>query len=112
MSVVSNIIIYTGVDFQQTFTLENNDSQSALNLTGYTGCAKIKKYESSLTDTPFTVTFTDRLAGKVTISLSSTTTQNLKPGNYAYDFFIHDNSGNITKISEGQVFVKKSVTRI
>ena len=43
----SNIVIHTHTDFEQTFVFEDTDSNSALNLSGYTGCAKIKKYESS-----------------------------------------------------------------
>ena len=112
MSVVSNLIIYTGTDFEQTFTLQDNNSQLPLNLTDYTGCARIKKYETSLTYIPFTITFTNRSQGQVKISLSKDTTTNLKPGNYVYDFFINDSLGDITKISEGQIYIKQSITRI
>ena len=45
MAVFSNnLTIHTGTDFEQTFMLEDGNSNSALDLTGYTGCAKIKKY--------------------------------------------------------------------
>ena len=41
----SNIVIHTGTDFEQTFLLEDSQSNSALNLTDYQGCAQIKRYE-------------------------------------------------------------------
>jgi hypothetical protein len=110
---VNNIIIYTGTTFEQSFFLENNDSLSPLDLTNYSGCAKIKKNESSLTEISFNVTFPNRLNGQVTISLSATETNNLNPGTYVYDFIVKDSiSQKLTKISQGKVFVKKSVTRV
>ena len=47
MAVFSNnLTIHTGTDFEQTFVLEDGNTNSALDLTGYRGCAKIKKYQS------------------------------------------------------------------
>jgi hypothetical protein len=110
---VNNIIIYTGTNFEQSFFLENNDSLSPLDLTYYDGCAKIKQNESSLTAISFNVTFPDRLNGQVTIALTANQTNDLKPGTYVYDFIVRDSiSQKLTKISQGKVFVKKSVTRI
>lgn len=110
---VSNIVIYTGTTITQTFSLENNDSLSPLDLTNYDGCAEMKQNDSSLTTTSFNVTFPNRLNGQVSISLTVQQTNNLKPGTYVYDFVIKDNvSEKLTKISQGKVFVKQSVTRI
>ena len=44
---VTNLVIYTGTKFEQTFVLEDDQTNSAMDLTGYTGCAQIKRYESS-----------------------------------------------------------------
>lgn len=110
---VNNIIIYTGTDFEQTFTLQNANDLNPLDLTDYDGCAEIKTNEYSLTKTPFIITFTNRLLGQVKLSLPSSTTENLKAGNYIYDFFLKNSNQNSTiKVSEGKVFIKKSVTRI
>jgi len=106
----SNIVIYTSTDFDQTFVFEDTTTNSSLNLTGYTGCAKLKKYESSSTAASFEVSFTNRDLGKVKISMGSTITTGLKPGKYFYDVLL--NSGNeITRVVEGTALVKKSVTR-
>ena len=110
---VSNIVIYTWTTFTQTFSLEDNYSLSPLDLTNYDGCAKMKQNDSSLTTTSFTVTFPNRLNGQVSISLTAQQTDNLKPGIYVYDFVIKDSiTEKLTKISQGKVFVKQSVTRI
>lgn len=107
---VSNIIIYTGTDFEQTLTLEDGANNSALNLNSYTGCAQLKRYESSSASGSFNVTFPDRNGGRVAISMGSTTTANLKPGKYFYDLLLN-NGQSVTRIIEGHAIVKQSVTR-
>jgi hypothetical protein len=57
ITYTSNLVIYTGTDFDQTFALEDDQSNSALDLTGYSGCAQLKRYESSSKAADFTVTF-------------------------------------------------------
>lgn len=108
----SNLIIYTGTDFQQSFVLENDDTNALLNLTGYSGCAQMKRYESSSSSTSFTVSFIgDRTNGKVTISLGSSETSSLRPGRYFYDVLLNSPQGITSRVVEGEVFVKKAVTR-
>ena len=44
MAVFStNLTIYTVTDFEQTFLLEDSNSNSALNLTGFTGACRMQK---------------------------------------------------------------------
>lgn len=107
---VSNLTIYTGTDFEQTLTLEDGASNSALNLNNYTGCAQLKRYESSSVSGSFDVTFPDRDGGRVAISMGATTTSNLKPGKYFYDLLLN-NGESVTRIVEGHAIVKQSVTR-
>lgn len=113
MSVfTNNLIIYTGTDFQQTFVLEDDQSNSLMNLYGYSACAQMKRYESSSTSTSFNVSFVgDRTNGKVTVSLGSSATAGLKPGRYFYDILLNSPQGLTSRVIEGEVFVKKSVTR-
>jgi len=106
----ANIVIHTNTDFEQTFMFEDTSTNSALNLYGYDGCAKIKKYESSSIAGSFDVTFTNRDLGKIRISMGSTVTGSLKAGKYFYDILLNK-SGEITRVVEGTVLVKKSVTR-
>lgn len=112
VTYTANIVIYTGTDFDQTFVLEDDQTNSALNLTGYSGCAQMKRYESSSKTADFTVTFSNqRDTGRVTISLGSTTSASIKPGKYFYDLLLNSPTGTTTRVVEGTALVKKSVTR-
>lgn len=112
LTYTTNLVIYTGTDFDQTFVLEDDQTNSALNLTGYNGCAQLKRYESSSKTADFTVTFANqRNTGRVTISLGSTESAAIKPGKYFYDLLLNSPTGTTTRAVEGTVLVKKSVTR-
>ena len=112
VTYVSNLVIYTGTDFEQTFVLEDAQSNSVMDLTGYNGCAQMKRYESSLKTADFTVSFANiRTTGRVTISMLSSETSALKAGKYFYDLLLNSPSGTTTRAVEGTVLVKKAVTR-
>jgi len=107
----SNLVIHTGTYFEQTFVFESETSNYRLDLTGYTACARLKKYESSSPAATFEIAFTSRYLGKIRLSLTETATANLKPGKYFYDVLLNDGS-KIIRVIEGQATVKKAVTRI
>tara|TARA_B100001758_G_scaffold41951_1_gene33122 strand:- start:73 stop:423 length:351 start_codon:yes stop_codon:yes gene_type:complete len=112
---VSNLVIHTGTDFKQTFIFENESSNSALDLTGYTGSGQIKRYDSSSKAADLTLDFGNaeqRTTGKITVEMSSTVTSDLKSGRYFYDIRLTNANGKIEKVVEGVVIVKQSVTRI
>jgi len=112
VTYVNNLVIYTGADFDQTFVLEDAISNSIKDLTGYTGCAQMKRYESSLKTADFQVSFAnDRTTGRVTLMLLAADTANLKPGKYFYDLLLNSPEGSTTRAVEGTVLVKKAVTR-
>tara|TARA_B100000424_G_C22827748_1_gene442372 strand:- start:332 stop:667 length:336 start_codon:yes stop_codon:yes gene_type:complete len=107
---ISNIIIDAGADFNQIFTLEGSNN-SALNLTGYTATAKMKKHPASLNDTAtFSVSVINAVLGQLKISLGSTTTKDIKPGRYSYDILLNDGSVK-TRIVSGSAIVTAGVTR-
>tara|TARA_S200000501_G_scaffold243233_1_gene227761 strand:+ start:403 stop:741 length:339 start_codon:yes stop_codon:yes gene_type:complete len=111
MAVFSNnLTIHTGTDFEQTFVLEDGNTNSALDLTGYSGCAKIKKYQSSTVAGTFTLAFTNRATGKIRITMEDSVTINLKAGKYFYDVLLNSGS-NVERVIEGEVLVKRAVTR-
>ena len=56
---LNNLVVYTGTDFEQTFVLEDELANSALNLNNYTGAANIRKYEGSTIAGTFLITFTN-----------------------------------------------------
>ncbi len=107
---ISNIIIDAGADFNQIFTLEGSNN-SALNLSGYTATAKMKKHPASLNDTAtFSVSVVNALLGQLKISLGSATTKDIKPGRYSYDILLNDGSIK-TRIVSGSAIVTAGVTR-
>ena len=107
---ISNIIIDAGADFNQIFTLEGSNN-SALNLTGYSATAKMKKHPASLNDTAsFSVSIVNAQLGQLKISLGSATTKDIKPGRYSYDILLNDGSVK-TRIVSGSAIVTAGVTR-
>tara|TARA_B100002019_G_scaffold232032_1_gene205802 strand:- start:259 stop:609 length:351 start_codon:yes stop_codon:yes gene_type:complete len=112
---VSNLVIHTGTDFTQTFVFEDEVSNSALDLTGYSGSGVIRRYDSSSKAADFTLDFggsSQRETGRLTISMTESITKDIKPGKYFYDIRLESAGGRIEKVVEGVVTVKQSVTRI
>ena len=108
----ANLVIYTGTDFTQSFILEDSQSNSLKDLTGYNGCAQMKRYESSLKTADFSVGFAnDRTSGKVTVSIGASDTAALKAGKYFYDLLLNSPTGTTSRAVEGTILVKRSVTR-
>lgn len=108
---VSNLVINTGATFSQTFTLENSESNSVLDLSGYSISAQMRKWAGSSSSTSFDSTIVNVNSGTISVGLGSTATASLKPGRYVYDVIISDNSGVVTRVVEGSVLVREGVTR-
>ena len=108
---VSNIVVDSGVDFSQIFTLENVNTNSALDLTGYSVKAQMRKHSGATGVTTFTASVYDAGTGKVKIGLSTTSTAALKPGRYVYDVVLTDTPNFMSRVVEGMVLVREGVTR-
>ena len=111
MAVFStNLIIYAHTDFEQTFLLEDNQSNSAKDLTGFTATARMKRQFAVGQLYSFTVEFPNRLLGKVRITMTSATTGNIPPDKYFYELNLTDSSGQVERVIEGIAIVKQPVT--
>ncbi len=112
MAVFStNLIVYTHTDFEQTFLLEDNQSNSAKNLTGFTGTARFKRQIQDLSDpTAFNLSFPNRELGKIRIGLTATQSALVPPGKYFYEILLKDSNDIIERVVEGTVIVKQPVT--
>jgi hypothetical protein len=108
---VNNLVINSGSDFSQSFTLEGANN-SPLNLTGYEVDAQMRKWSgSSIAITFITSIELPSTSGRILISLSSSDTVNIKPGRYVYDVMIANSSGIKNRVIEGMVLVREGVTR-
>ena len=111
MAVFStNLIIYKHTDFEQTFVLEDSQSNSAKDLTGFTGSCKMQRTLNLGSLTAFNLSFTNRALGKLRISLSNAQTANIEEGKYFYELMLTDSGGVVERVIEGQVIVKHPVT--
>ena len=110
MASISNIFIDQGATFTTTVTVTDS-SGSAVNLSGYSVAAQIRKTFLSASATAFTASISNASSGEITISLSPTQTAALEAGRFVYDVVITGSGGTKTRVVEGQVTVNPSVTR-
>ena len=111
MAVFStNLVIYKYTDFEQTFILEDSSTNSAKDLTGFTGTCRMQRTLNLGSLTGFTVAFTNRLNGKIRISLSNTQTGEIEEGKYFYELVLTDPNDITERVIEGTVIVKHPVT--
>ena len=110
MANIANLFIDQGTDF--SITVDVTDAAgTALNLTGYSAAAQIRKtYASSAISATITTSIAAE-TGQVTLSLTDTETTNLEAGRYVYDLNINSSSGQKTRVVEGQATVTPGVTR-
>ena len=106
----TNLIIYKHTDFEQTFVLEDSQSNSAKDLTGFTGTCKMQRTLNLGSLTSFSLAFTNRTLGKVRISLTSAQTANIADGKYFYELMLTDPNDVTERVIEGVVIVKHPVT--
>jgi hypothetical protein len=108
MATKANLVIDQGTTFTTTLTVTDDDGD-ALDLTGYTGSAQIRKHYTSSNSVSFSVSVTPA-SGEVTLSLTANATANITAGRYVYDCEL-TNSGTVSRILEGIVTVTPQVTR-
>ena len=114
----ANLVLTSDSDFSQIFTLENAETNSPTNLTGFTIASSIRKHPAAKKGEGFDATITNAAAGKIRLGMSATKTQELtnsgffRTGRYVYDVVIKDSAGERTKVLEGSVLVNVGVTKI
>ena len=107
----TNLLIYKHTDFEQTFALEDSQSSSAKDLTGFSATCKMQRTLNLGSLTEFTISFlNNRLLGKVKISLTDAQTALIEEGKYFYELMLTDPSNVVERVIEGVVIVKHPVT--
>ena len=110
MASISNLYVDQGSDF--TITLSLTDSvDDALNLTGSSFLAQVRKSHASSTIKATFTTTNDGNGGNLTIKLTDVQTAALESGRYVYDVMQTASDGNKTRLIEGQLIVTPSVSR-
>jgi hypothetical protein len=112
---VRNLVINTDEDFSENFELFGSTGGStagfaAVDLTGFAGTCHMRKTPESSSHTGFGVSFTDRVNGKIRISMASTVTSTLKPGRYVYDLLLLDDAYKKSVAVEGTVLVRSGIS--
>ena len=110
MASISNIFIDQGATFTTTVTVTDSNGD-AVNLSGYSVAAQIRKTFLSSSATAFTASISNASSGEITISLTDTQTTALEAGRFVYDVLITASGGTKTRVVEGQVTGNPSVTR-
>ena len=106
---VVNIVVPQGSDFTQTFTSKESNG-TARNLSGYSVSAVLRKHDTATSSTAFSASVTSAATGKVTITMSDTTSLNLTPGRYVYDVRLVSGIGTVSRLVEGMAMVTAGIT--
>ena len=104
-----NVSIQRASDWSVILQFKDSTS-TAINLTGYTVYAQAWDKARSTKYADFTVAYTDRANGKVTISLTDTQTATFIDELY-YDVLLENGSGLREYYLEGVIFVSEGYTR-
>lgn len=108
MATKANLVIDQGSSFSTSIALTDNDGV-ALNLTGYTGAAQIRKHYTSSNAVSFSVAINVNTS-EVDLSLTAVQTAAMTAGRYVYDVELTLGS-LVSRVIEGIVTVTPEVTR-
>jgi hypothetical protein len=107
----ANIYIDQGTDFRLTVELfdDDEDTNTVIDTSVLSFYGNIRKMYSSRRAADFDIEKSDN---DITIILSSDVTSQLAPGKYQYDVLMRKQTGELSKIVEGLVFVIPTITEV
>ena len=85
-------------------------NNNAINLTGFTVAAQVWEETRTTKFADFSVAYTDRVAGSVSITLTDAQTATFTPQILKYDVLLIDASGNREYYLEGTIFMSEGYT--
>ena len=110
MALKANIVIDQGTDYETSLNITDDDGY-AIDLTGYTGVAKMRKHYTSSNAVSFNVAITGP-SGNVSLSMTASQTANIVAGRYVYDVQLTETDSNtVFRVIEGIVTVTPQVSR-
>lgn len=101
-----NIVIEQGASFHNEFSLLD-DNGVGIDLSAYTGAAKLRKTYHSANSFDFAVTLS---TGLLTLDMADTLTATIPDGFYVYDAYLYV-ANTAIRVLEGTATVTGSVTR-
>jgi hypothetical protein len=111
----TNFEIKQGSEWSRTIILKD-DTETVINLTGYTAKMQIRKFKSTtsllyddLTSSNGRITITP-LAGQLVLNIPSNVSDLYRFTSAYYDLEIVDASSLVTRILEGKITINKNVT--
>lgn len=104
-----NIVIDQGTTFSKNFTVIDA-AGSAIDLTGATIIAQIRRSHASSTYVDFTVNISDATNGIVVLSLLPAVTETLRPGRWVYDIKVTKADNTVIRAFEGIATVTPQVS--
>lgn len=109
-----NLTMYTGVDFEETFKILNND-RSNYDLTSHTMYSRIMKSTGQAASMNVVANFTESItgasAGEFKITLSDTLNRQIKGGRYEYDIFMGVGSSTYS-VARGNINVYSGISTV
>jgi len=106
MARQKNIFIDQGTDVNFLINVQDEDEE-AVDLTGYTSRAKLRKHWASANSVSFTCNIVNN---QIAMSMTSEETDLLTPGRYVYDCEIVSSGNAVTRVVEGICTISPSVT--
>jgi len=90
--------------------LFKDGDNNAINLTGFTVAAQVWEETRTTKFADFSVAYTNRVAGSVSITLTDAQTATFTPQILKYDVLLIDASGNREYYLEGTIFMSEGYT--
>ena len=87
-------------------------NNNAINLTGFTVAAQVWEQTRTTKFADFSVAYTDRVAGSVSITLTDAQTATFTPEILKYDVLLIDAGGNREYYLEGTIFMSEGYTTV
>ncbi len=87
-------------------------NNNAINLTGFTVAAQVWEETRTTKFADFSVAYTDRVAGSVSITLTDAQTATFTPEILKYDVLLIDAGGNREYYLEGTIFMSEGYTTV
>jgi len=87
-------------------------NNNAINLTGFTVAAQVWEETRTTKFADFSVAYTDRVAGSVSITLTDAQTATFTPQILKYDVLLIDAGGNREYYLEGTIFMSEGYTTV